>query len=59
MNLGTLYTCNPREFADAALSARDFTKLEPIMSARSFKALGYYARGGRRIAGARNPQITN
>lgn len=47
--LGSLYFAFPRAFADIALSARDFTRTEPVLTARRFAVLGYYRRGFKRI----------
>lgn len=49
LNCGTLFTTFGRELAFQAMAARDHTRLAPVLTARMFRNLGYYARGFRRI----------
>ncbi len=49
LNWGTLHFTFRREVGDFCRDAYGFTRREPVLTARRFKALGYYARGFKRI----------
>jgi hypothetical protein len=46
---GTLWMSHGRLVAELAIAARDFTRAAPVLTAKRFHALGYYARGFRRL----------
>lgn len=47
--LGTLHMSFPSPLAFAAVAASDHVRTAPILSARLFRAFGYYAKGCKRI----------
>jgi hypothetical protein len=49
MAWGSLWCSFGRPLAERAIEARDFTRIDPVLTARRFKSLGYYAKGLRRI----------